>query len=92
MFRTSTSTATVLHFLIRATASPIDPAMAMWFSFTRAMSYRPNLWFCPPPARTAYFSIALNPGDVFLVSRIFTFVPSTAWTNPRVAVAMPESR
>jgi hypothetical protein len=32
-------------------------------------------WLVPPPAATAAFSSARQPGVVFRVSRIFAFVP-----------------
>ena len=43
-------------------------------------------------ARTAYFSSARSPGVVLRVSRIVAPVPSSASTNRRVSVAMPERR
>ena len=48
------------------------PAAAMWLSFTRIMSYNPNLCGSPPPRAIAFFSNLLNPGVVFLVPDIMT--------------------
>ena len=39
------------------TAARMDPAAVMWFSLIRMPSYSPTRWFCPPPTRTAYFSL-----------------------------------
>ena len=48
-------------------------------------------WFSPPPSLTAIFSNALNPGVVFLVSRIFTPFPFNFSTYFATCVEIPDS-
>ena len=61
-----------------------------WLSLMSTASSRPKRWFAPPPQRTAYFSRARRPGVVLRVQTIAAWVPATACTSARVAVATPE--
>ena len=63
-----------------ATASRIDPAARMWFSFSITASNSPMRWLTPPPTRTAYFCAWRRPGRVLRVSSICARVLATAAT------------
>ncbi len=51
------------------------PADVTWLSLIMTMSNKPILWFLPPPMSTAHLSGSLNPGAVFLVSKMRADVP-----------------
>ena len=72
----------------RSTASSMVMPVR-WLSFTITKSDRLPRWLAPPPARTAAFSSARNPGVVLRVSQMRAF-PWVARTQCRVVDATPE--
>lgn len=56
-------------------AGTTPPADVTWLSLIMTMSNKPILWFLPPPMSTAHLSGSLNPGAVFLVSKMQAEVP-----------------
>ena len=74
----------------RSMAGAMPPAATRWLSLISTASSRPKRWLKPPPQRTAYFSSTRRPGVVLRVQTMRAFVPATASTSARVAVATPE--
>ena len=90
MFLTSTSMATLLAFLVFSHCLVNGAGDRYVVLLDECHLERSKRWFRPPPMRTAYFSIDLMPGVVFLVSRICPpFLPPP--DKRLVTVAMPES-
>ena len=67
-------------------AGTTPPAGVTWLSLIMTMSNKPILWFLPPPISTAHLSGSLNPGAVFLVSKMRAEVPCQACMLSRLDV------